>query len=164
MALRGREDFEQDAIDDERVTGTHAFPTRKLPFEESERGRAVRGPRIDHASDVVSRANFSQPAEVVFLWMREEHDIERAVPVWHHLAEFPCELDGARTTVDEQLVAVWRGNQRGVALPHIKEVDAKFAGPAIRREADRDCGEERGAGRCDKDQAPVSRSPRLHDA
>ena len=157
---RGEQHLHLDAVD------RHGLPlSRRMEFLQERAGIAEA-----HAARIGSRAlarrvdradgqllqDAAAALRVVLMRMRQKDGRDLADPmmqqIWHGNPRADIETALARATrVKEQRPARWRHDERGIALPHIDEVD----GEAIRR----DCTVKRDGSRQHEEQCERRPTP-----
>ena len=151
------EHAERDVVERELIPRRQA-PAAQAPVGQRGLERRVRGagaghPRLEQSPDAVAFDQQREAAHVVLVGVREDDEVDPAVP-WRDLrVEGHEEPIGVRTTVHEQPPARRRLDEDRVALANVERDDVD---PAVRprcRRHDRRCDNEREDGRQGPDGA-----------
>jgi hypothetical protein len=75
--------------------------------------------REQDRSDVIAPDDFDEPGQVIRVWVREYHDIERSVPEPHDAPEF-FKHRIRRPAIEKHLKPLWCFDEERIALTDIK--------------------------------------------
>ncbi len=163
-AAIGPKHAETRRVDGEAVARGEMLSRWARPIERSRQGDVARArtghPRLEEVADAVAPDQSDHPGRVVLVGVREDDDVDAAVPRGHARIEHRAKSVGVRTAVDEDAPAARSFDEDRVPLADVEDGDA---GPAVgtgRGDASERDGEAGGQDRERKEGAMSSDSQR----